>query len=781
MKDRDSEKSFFLSRRGFLSLTLLLGWPLMEPGSPPRFRLVGLSQEQKKRKQHFLTQKRPTAASSIADAIVLKDENVFFLCEQDGNVPVEEGHAYGLYYHDCRYLNGYELRLDGKPAPALGGSATPGFMGTFELFNQEMKIPDGATIKKEQIGLRWTRIVDGRNLTLHDALDFQHYGRRAAEFPVSFDFRAGFEDLYAVKGMLKDKLGTVQAPMWRDGALTFLYDGKDNLYRSLTVHFSPAADRSEGSRAWFHMKLDPEETKQLRVSLVIRESADRRAVEPKPIESLDIGRLESRLHQEAEAWLNSAMRISSDSFVLQRLIDRSLRDLRVLRSTIDNETFFAGGVPWFVTLFGRDSIITALQMLAYSPDIGAQVLRLLAKYQGQRDDEWRDEQPGKILHELRVGEAAHLNLIPHTPYYGTVDATALFLILIGRHAAWTGTLALFEELRDHVERALDWMDRHGDRRGESYLAYTNDDPQKGGLTNQGWKDSGDAIVNADGGLAEPPIALVEAQGYAYWAKSSIADLFARSGDNERADRLRREAATLRNRFNRDFWLEDHDFYALALQAGNRPAAVMSSNPGQALLTGIVDPDKAKRTMERLMADDMFSGWGIRTLSEKEKAYNPGSYHLGSVWPHDNALIGAGLRRYGFDEAFLRVFKGLVEAAIHFKADQLPELFCGFSRERDPIPVRYPVADHPQAWASGSMPYLIETLLGLTPEAFEGRLRIVRPLLPDFIHHLEVRRLRVGEAEAHLRFERGVSGQIEVHVLQVDGRLDVVTESSERKR
>ena len=781
MKDRDSEKSFFLSRRGFLSLTLLLGWPFMEPGSPPRFRLVGLSQEQKKRKQHFLTQKRPTAASSIADAIVLKDENIFFLCEQDGNVPVEDGHAYGLYYHDCRYLNGYEFRLDGKPAPALGGSATPGFMGTFELFNQEMKTPDETTIKKEQIGLRWTRVVDGRNLTLHDALDFQHYGRRAAKFPVSFDFRAGFEDLYAVKGMLKDKLGTVQPPVWRDGALAFLYDGKDNLYRSLTVHFSPAVDRSEGSRAWFHMKLDPEETKQLRVSLAIRESADRRAVEPKPIENPDIRHVASRLHQEAEAWLNSATSISSDSFVLQRILDRSLRDLRVLRSRLDKETFFAGGVPWFVTLFGRDSIITALQMLAYSPDISAQVLRLLAKYQGQRYDEWRDEQPGKILHELRVGEAAHLNLIPHTPYYGTVDATALFLILIGRHAAWTGTLALFEELRDHVERALDWMDRHGDRRGESYLAYTNDDPQKGGLTNQGWKDSGDAIVNADGGLAEPPIALVEAQGYAYWAKSAIADLYARSGNNERAERLRREAATLRSRFNRDFWLEDHDFYALALQAGNRPAAVMSSNPGQALLTGIIDPDKAKRTMERLMADDMFSGWGIRTLSEKEKAYNPGSYHLGSVWPHDNALIGAGLRRYGFDEAFLRVFKGLVEAAIHFKADQLPELFCGFSRARDPIPIRYPVADHPQAWASGSMPYFIETLLGLTPEAFDGRLRIVRPLLPDFIHHLEVRHLHVGQAEAHLSFERGPSGKVEVHVLQIDGHLDVTTEGSEHER
>jgi glycogen debranching enzyme len=781
MRDGNFESTFLLSRRSFLSLSLLLAWPFHVPGGRPPIRLVDLSQEQKKRKQHFLTQKRPTTASSIADAIVLKDENVFFLCEQDGNVPTEDGHGYGLFYHDCRYLNGYEFRLDGQPAPALGGSATPGFMGTFELFNREMKTPDGTTIKKEQIGIRWRRIIDCRNLTLHDVLDFRHYGRKRAEFPVSFAFRAGFEDLYAVKGMLKDKLGTVQAPVWKDGVLTFLYEGKDGVYRSLAVYFSPAPARIEGTRAEFDMKLDPKKTEQLHVSLVIRESRDRGEVEPKPPAPTDLAQLQSRLHREARAWLDSATEISSDSFVLQRILDRSLRDLRVLRSTIDNETFFAGGVPWFVTLFGRDSMITALQMLAYSPDIGAQVLRLLAKYQGRRDDEWRDEQPGKILHELRVGEAAHLNLIPHTPYYGTVDATALFLILLGRHAHWTGELTLFQELKDSVERALDWMDRHGDRHGESYLTYTSDDAERGGLTNQGWKDSGDAIVNDDGSLATPPIALVEVQGYAYWAKQEIAVLYARSGDAERADRLRREAAALRARFNRDFWLEDRGLYALALQAGNRPAAVMSSNPGQALWTGIVDPDKAKRTMERLMADDMFSGWGIRTLSEKEKAYNPGSYHLGSVWPHDNALIGAGLRRYGFDEAFLKVFRGLVEAAIHFKADQLPELFCGFSRARDPIPVRYPVADHPQAWASGSMPYFVATMLGLMPEAFDRRLRIVRPLLPDFIHHLEVRRLRVGQAEAQLSFERSRSGKVEVRVLQIDGHLDVITEGSDSQR
>lgn len=277
-------------------------------------------------------------------------------------------------------------------------------------------------------------------------------------------------------------------------------------------------------------------------------------------------------------------------------------------------------MPWFVTLFGRDSIVTALQTLAYDPEIAAQTLRLLAKYQSRRMDEWRDAQPGKILHELRTGEMAKLGEIPHTPYYGTIDATPLFLILAGRHAAWTGDLGLFNELRDNIEMALEWMNKYGDLNGDGFIEYAS--ASEKGLINQGWKDSGDAIVNADGSLGRPPIALVEAQGYAYQAKREIAALFRRAGEDERAKQLEFEADEARRRFNRDFWLEDKGIYALALQVGREPVAVVSSNPGHALWSGIADEEKARRTMERLMADDVFNGWGVRTLSEKERRYNP---------------------------------------------------------------------------------------------------------------------------------------------------------------
>jgi len=579
-----------------------------------------------------------------------------------------------------------------------------------------------------------------------------------------------------VKGALQEPLGVRLEHTWIDGKLHYLYEGKDGIYRSLTVHFSPPVEQIDGETAHFHVALRPDETKRLLISLVLRESRDLREVQPQRLKERNIERLEAELHKDAQTWMQSITEISSDSFVLQQIMTRSLRDLRVLRSTLNGETFFAAGVPWFVTIFGRDSLITAFQMLAFDPDISAQTLRLMATYQGDEADEWRDEEPGKMLHELRVGEAAHLKLIPHTPYYGTIDATPLFLILMRAHADWTGTLSLFQELRFHVDRALDWMDRYGDRHGEAFVAYDSSSTSKQRLINQGWKDSGDAIVNADGNIANPPIALVEVQGYAYRAKLAIADLFERVDEPQRAALLRQEAERLRQRFNHSFWLDDLSYYALALQADGKPAAVVSSNPGQALWSGIVDPEKAALTAKRLMADDLFCGWGVRTLSAKERAYNPLSYHLGSVWPHDNSLIAAGLRRYGFDEAALRVYNGLSQAAIHFKAYQLPELFCGFDQRDYHIPVPYPVADHPQAWASGSMPYFVSTLLGLMPEAFDRRLRIVRPILPESVHTLELHRLRVGRAKVDLRFERARDGAAQVHVLNTDGDLHVVVES-----
>ena len=721
----------------------------------------------------MLTQPRPAPVTSLADALVIKNEDLFFLTEADGQVPIRNGHGLGLYFHDCRYLSGYELKLDGVLPDALGGAAGRGFMATLALANPDLRMTNDRVLRKEEIGIQWHRLLEGRRPALHDVLMFHNFGRQLMEVSVTVTFQATFEDIFVVRGLGAEPGGRRHDPTWRDAVLNFLYEGADGLYRTLAVHFISPPQRLLGTTAIFPIRLEPRQSQQVHLDLVVAESPNRHEVEPHAHRRPNLRKHERELERAAEAWLASITRVSSDNAMLEWVMRRSLRDLLVLRSRIDNDSFFAAGVPWFATLFGRDSLITGLQTLAYDPDSSAQTLRLLARYQGQRLDDWRDEEPGKILHELRVGEMARLGLIPHTPYYGSIDATPLFLILIGRHAAWTGELVLFHELRSHIERALEWMSSYGDGHGERYVAYTS--RAEKGLANQGWKDSGDAIVNADGSLAIPPIALVELQGYAYLAKLMMAELYDRGGDPDRAERLRREAEKLLVRFNRDFWMPEKQFYALALQKDGKPVQVVTSNPGQALWSGIVDSEKAEPTVRRLMANDMFSGWGIRTLSENEAAYNPLGYHLGTVWPHDNSLIVAGFRRYGYDQAALEVFAALLHAAIHFKDYQLPELFSGFDRRDYDRPISYPVACHPQAWAAGAMPYMVESFLGLMPEAFEHRLRIVRPFLPLTVQHLEVHRLRVGRATVSLSFQLGERGTTQVRVLDVNGHLDVVIE------
>ena len=464
------------------------------------------------------------------------------------------------------------------------------------------------------------------------------------------------------------------------------------------------------------------------------------------------------------------MSLGTNAPSFDHVLARSLHDLVLLRARLDGLPYYGAGLPWFSALFGRDSLITALQTLAFDRSVAAGTLRLLARRQGDRVDAWRDEQPGRILHELRVGELARLDRIPQTPYFGTVDATPLFLILLAEHAAWTGSLELFEELRPNVERALAWLDRQGAADEDGYVAYAS--TSDGGLVNQGWKDSGDGIVDARGRVATPPIILAEVQGYVFLARRRVADLFELAGDGTRAQALRGAADRLRAAFERDFWSEALGCYVMALQKDGEPCEVVSSNAGQVLFSGIASTERARAVTRRLMADDMFSGWGIRTLSSEAVAYNPVGYHLGTVWPHDNSLIAVGFRRYGFDEEAGRLLDSLVEAGADFGHGRLPECFAGLERSAFGIPVRYPVACHPQAWAAGSVPYLLTTTLGLEPAAFERRLRIVRPRLPAFVDRLRLRGLAVGSATADLRFEREGEGTT-VTVERIQGDLDVL--------
>lgn len=729
--------------------------------------------EKEKRKQQVLTQGRASITRSIADAVVIKSANIFFLSRPDGNVLLGDSHGYGLYYHDCRYLNGYELTLGDARLNSLVSATPSGDMAIFELTNPELKVREGEHITSDEIGLTWKRKLDSGKNMLEETIRIKNYGGETVELPLFLRFQAGFEDVFAIRGLLSQKPGIVHPPEWRNDELVFIYDGADERYRGLSIHFSDPPSKKDGTSVQFDLTLKPNAAKEISLSLAVCETTERDNLLQKQKDwEKEAYRSDSRINKLPQ-WLDEHVEYESDSLMLNKLMTSSLRDLRTLVSSIHEYEFFAAGVPWFVTLFGRDSLITGLQTLAVQPAIAAETLRLLAKFQAKETDHFRDAQPGKILHELRIGELARLGEIPHTPYYGTVDATPLFLILLARHADWTGDLGLFEELRESAEAALDWIDNYGDANGDGYVEYESKSEK--GLVNQGWKDSGNGIVNGDGSLANPPISLVEVQGYVYQAKTGIAKLFERAGEPEHAQQLRQEAEKLRSRFNQDFWLEDMGIYTLALESGGDPLRVVSSNPGHVLWSGIADPDKARRTAEKLMAEDMFSGWGIRTLSTKEKSYNPTGYHLGTVWPHENALIAAGFLRYGLQDLARRVFMGILESAMTFNGYQLPELFAGFSRAEYSVPVHYPVACHPQAWAAGSIPFLLGSFLGFEPMAFENKLLIHQPILPSFVDRIRVKQLRVGNAKVDLHYKRQSDDSTKVEVLKVDGKLEVITE------
>ena len=708
----------------------------------------------------------------IKHALLLKSEELFLITAQDGSVPLSAP-GFGLFYRDCRYLSQYALSLNGTHPLLLMSASDEGFAAEMELTNAVMTTPSGTPIPTHTLGIQRQHLLMGAQCAFIEVLNFRNFTLEELHLPFALTFSAGFESIFVLRGTPAGQRGTMNAPEERKNQVRFSYAGADGIVRSLEVHFSLhpiVAPRTAATTiANFEINLSPQQSQSLIITFLIRETRQARADAPEARPPHTLQKLRAYRTQTSRQWLAGVVKTHSHDTVLNAILQRSLSDVRLLRLHRDGEPFTAAGMPWFVGLFGRDSLIPSLQCLAFEQDMAQHTARLLARHQGRVTDLRRHEEPGKILHELRVGEMAHLGEIPQTPSYASVDSTLLFLILIARHAAWAGSLALFNELRESVERALQWMTACGDRNG--YIAYDGKTEQ-GTPVNQGWKDSADGIVRADGSLPEPPISLVEVQGYAYLAKTAIADLYHRAGEQVIAARLIREAEELRERFNRDFWMADQGCYCLALEGDGRQVSVITSNPGQALWTGIADPDKARQTAHRLMQEDMFSGWGVRTLSERARHYNPFAYQLGSIWPFDNALILAGLRRYGLDDFACRIFSATLAAAQRFSLGRLPEFFAGTRREHAFSPAHCPRADPLQAWSSGAVPFMVSELLGLYPQGFDQTLRIVRPVLPEPIDHLELRGIKVGAATVDLRFARNSGGDIVPEVLRVEGALRV---------
>jgi glycogen debranching enzyme len=474
------------------------------------------------------------------------------------------------------------------------------------------------------------------------------------------------------------------------------------------------------------------------------------------------------------AWMKSSTGVSTSHELLNAALDRSIGDLRVLWADRGPDlSYVSAGVPWFDALFGRDSALAAMMSLAFRPEIARSVLRCLTRFQGKETDSSREEEPGKIVHETRTSEAANTGEVVFGRYYGSIDSTPLFLLLAAEYYRWTADLELMREIRHSLDAALDWMERFGDADGDGYLEYEKKNPH--GLDNQGWKDSWDGIIDERGELLKPPIALVEVQGYAYAARQAIAEVYDALCEPSRAEQLRRDAAALRRRINADFWLEE-GYYALALDAGKEPAKVLASNAGQLLWSGAPTRQKARRQIERLMRNDMFSGWGIRTLSTGAKRYNPLGYHLGTIWPHDNALVIGGLKRYGAEAELNEAATALCDAAFAFPYFRLPELFSGAHRSAHRAPVPYPVACRPQAFAAAALPYLLTSILGLVPEAPGGRLYVVRPRLPSWLDFVRLSGLKVGQASVDLVFHRRGRRTV-VEVIGQTGALEILQTSA----
>jgi glycogen debranching enzyme len=733
-----------------------------------RQRATGTQQPAGRRATHgserVLRNERPSVRARFVQPVVLKQAALFLLCLQDGDVLDDSDE--GLYFHDMRHLSAQTLRLAGQPPVSLLADASKGWYGLFELTNPDLHADGSLAVRKETIGIRREKKLGndyGERLTI------TNFGDARAAFTLSLAYAADFADMFAVRGTKPGKRGALQPPSWRSGRLRFEYDGADGHTRSSTLHFNPQPDGHDRTRADFDLDLDPQQSWQLDVSVRVQ---DRPPGEPahRP-HAREGSRTKDQRHAELGG-MGPGTKVTTNNELLNAVLTRSFLDLHMLRMRQAEDEFFAAGVPWYVALFGRDSIVTGLQVAAFEPEISAETLRVLARHQGTRVDDWRDEQPGKILHELRVDEMANLGEIPQTPYYGSVDSTPLFLALMRSHAAWVGTLDLFHELHDSVQGALDWIDRYGDSDGDGFVDYKTRSPVGG--RNQGWKDSANGIVMEDGSLAEPPIALPEVQGDVYLAMLSAADLFARDGDDDRADALRARANKLRDAFNRDFWLADEGYYSLCRQADGRFSRSIASNAAHLLWTGIAEADRAEAVVKRAMQPDMFCGWGVRTLSSDDASYNPIDYQVGSVWPHDNAFIVEGMCRYGFHEQAERVIEGMLAAASRFRDYRLPEVFAGFDRSYAANPVQYPVACNPQAWASGSIPAMLTSVLGLQPDAFAQRLRIRRPHLPSSLHWVELRDLRIGDAHVSLRYERSGTTTL-VAVTKRRGNLDVTIE------
>ena len=660
--------------------------------------------------------------------IALKEGPYVAVTAEDGSMtPPDAG--FGLYVHDVRFLSAFEVRVAGAAPLLLSASDRETYVATMQLVNPPLRLPDGRSVPRQALSIRRARFIDGG---VRERIGLLNTGPTAVPLELSIELDADFGDMFAVRGYRASAAATVTVANV-DGGVVLSARGADGVLRATSVTTEPAPYAATDRTLRYQRELAPQERLVVEVTVVPTEDGQR----PDPGTGRPFDEAIELVRDRYAAFLGAGTRIETTNGRLADLLRRSALDLRALVDHAATGPMLTAGIPWYAVPFGRDALITGLETLAFHPELALGALRFLAAHQGQRVDPFTEEEPGRIFHELRRGELARLGAVPHRPYFGTVDATPLFVCLFVETVRWLGDRGLYDELLPHALAALEWCDTSGDPDGDGFVEYASGPGSP--LRNKGWKDSATSLSNRDGSPVELPAALVEVQAYVYAAKHRLARLAAELGDAPLAGRLEKEAADLRARFEAAFWLPDERCYAQALDARKLPVDAVTSNAGHCLWAGIASPERAALLVERLLEPDMFTGWGIRTLSSSYPTYSPMSYHNGSVWPHDNALIAAGMAAYGHRLAAGRVIGAVLEAAGHFADHRLPELFCGFARDHRYAsrPAEYLVSCSPQAWSAGAPFLLLQAALGLRPVEF-GRPPAIDPVLPDGIDRLDFR-------------------------------------------
>ena len=711
-----------------------------------------------------------TATQPARPPRTLKYGDTFLVLDSRGDIrndadATETGGSAGLFHSDTRHLSRLQLLVNGAPPLLLGSTLRDDNSAYFiDLTNPDLL--DGQRIVLEKDRVHILRTIFLWRDTAYQRLAVRNYSDCDVTLRLSILFENDFADLFEVRGAHRERRGTASSDLQGHDRVLLSYVGLDAKTRRTALTFDPPPDRLTTGSAIYDLHLKPGESRPLFLGVTCDQ------IQSRPLPFLR-GMIAARREMHRQSLERTSVETSNDRF--NEILCRSAADLAMLMTDTPQGRYPYAGIPWYSTTFGRDGLITALQMLWWSPEVARGVLRRLAFYQAKTTDPLADAQPGKILHEMRGGEMAALREVPFGLYYGSVDSTPLFVLLAGLYAERTGDMATIAELWPAVEAALGWIDGPGDPDGDGFVEYCRATEQ--GLANQGWKDSHDAIFHADGRLAEGAIALVEVQGYVYAAKLMAARCARLLGHDTLAKKLDGEARRLAERFEAAFWCPDIGTYALALDGDKKPCKVRTSNAGQVLFTGIASPEHAARVARQLLQPSFFSGWGIRTVAREAPRYNPMSYHNGSVWPHDNALIALGLAHYGHKREIETLCGGLFAAATYMDQRRLPELFCGFQRQHGHGPTLYPVACSPQAWASATPFTLLEASLGLEFDPFNGEIRLRNPRLPAFLDEVVLRDLRLQSSRVDLRLRRhGDTVSLDTPRIDGDIRVSIVFSS-----